>query len=285
MLSRLKTSLVAFCAMFLFTLHSLHAELAPVPALKSHVTDLTQTLTIEQQSQLEAKLATFEQQKGSQIAVLIIATTQPEAIEQYGIRVVDHWKLGREKQDDGVLLLVAKSDRKIRIEVGRGLEGAIPDIYAKRIISEVISPRFKQGDFSGGINAGVDKLTALIDDEALPPPQKQPANFDGFLQSWPLVFFGVIALGIFLRSVFGDFVGSGLNGAVFGGVALLLGVTLGAALLIVFVIFIISLMMGLSGNGHGGNYGSGYSGGSYSSGSSWGGGGGTFSGGGASGDW
>lgn len=271
--------------MFLFSSHNLHAELAPVPALKSHVTDLTQTLTIEQQNQLEAKLATFEQQKGSQIAVLIISTTQPEAIEQYSIRVVDNWKLGREKQDDGVLLLVAKSDRKIRIEVGRGLEGAIPDIYAKRIISEVISPKFKQGDFSGGINAGVDKLTALIDGETLPPPQKQSTNFDGFLQLWPLVFFGVIALGIFLRSVFGDFVGSGLNGTVFGGVALLLGFTLGAALLIVFVIFIISLMMGLSGNSHGGNYGSGYSGGSYSGGSSWGGGGGTFSGGGASGDW
>lgn len=265
---------------------NLRAELAPIPSLQNRVTDLTQTLSVEQQSQLEAKLAAFEQQKGSQIAVLIIPTTQPEAIEQYSIRVVDSWKLGREKQDDGVLLLVAKNDRKVRIEVGRGLEGAIPDIYAKRIISEVISPKFKQGDFPDGINAGLDSLMALIQGEALPAPQQQVGNFDGLMQLWPFIFFGVITFGIFLRSVFGNFVGSGLNGAIVGGVAWLLGLTLGFAVILMCIVFFVSLMTSLSGGGRGGISGGGYGGGSYSGGGGWsGGGGGTFGGGGASGDW
>lgn len=286
MFSTFKASLLALCTVLLFASCNLHAELAPIPALQNRVTDLTQTLSAEQQSQLEAKLAAFEQQKGSQIAVLIVPTTQPEVIEQYSIRVTDAWKLGREKEDDGVLLLVAKNDRKIRIEVGRGLEGAIPDVYAKRIISEVISPKFKQGDFSGGVDAGVDKLMALISGEALPAPQKQTSRFDGLMQIWPLLFFGVIAFGIFLRRVFGDFLGSSLNGAAFGGLAWLLGLTLGFALLVLLLVFFISLMTSLSGDSRGGVYGGGYGGGSHSSGGGWsGGGGGSFGGGGASGDW
>lgn len=272
--------------MLLFASSNLHAEVQPVPALNTHVTDLTQTLSTEQQIQLESKLAAFEQEKGSQIAILIIPTTQPEVIEQYSIRVVDAWKLGREKEDDGILLLVAKNDRKIRIEVGRGLEGAIPDIVAKRIISEVISPKFKQGDFAGGINLAVDRLMALVNGEALPPPQKQAKQFDGLMQIWPVIFFGAIALGVFFRSVFGRFIGSGLNGAIFGGIAWMLGLALGGALFLAFFVFVISLIAGLSGNGRGGTYGGGYGGGSYSGGGGWsGGGGGTFSGGGASGDW
>lgn len=285
MFSAVKASLLALGAVLLLASCNLHAELAPIPALKTRVTDLTQTLSGEQQSLLEARLAAFEQQKGSQIAVLIVPTTQPEAIEQYSIRVVDAWKLGREKEDDGVLLLVAKNDRKLRIEVGRGLEGAIPDIYAKRIISEIISPKLKQGDFVGGINAGVDKLIALVNGEALPAPQSQPALLDGLMQMWPLLFFGVIALGMFLRSIFGDFIGSGLNGALFGGLALVFGLAFGFALLVMFIVFLISLMTGMSGHGRSGSYGGGYGGGSYSGGGSWSGGGGSFGGGGASGGW
>lgn len=285
MSSILKVGLHVFGMALLLASYHLHAELAPFPSLQHRVTDLTHTLSVEQQSQLEAKLAAFEQQKGSQIAVLIIPTTQPEAIEQFSIRVVDSWKLGREKQDDGVLLLVAKDDRKVRIEVGRGLEGAIPDIYAKRIISEVIAPRFKQGDLSGGINAGLDSLIALIQGEALPAPKKQVGNLDGLMQLWPFILFGVITFGIFLRSIFGNFLGSGLNGAIVGGVAWLLGLTLGFAVVLMCIVFFISLMTSLSGGGHGGIASGGYGGGSYSGGGWSGGGGGTFGGGGASGDW
>ncbi|MFY9259789.1 MAG: YgcG family protein [Gallionella sp.] len=148
---------------------SAYAEVA-VPELKQRVTDLTATLNAAQIQTLETKLADFEGKKGSQIGVLIVPTTQPETIEQYSIRVVDKWKLGRKGVDDGVLLLVAKNDRKLRIEVGRGLEGALNDATAKRIIAEIITPAFKQGDFAGGIAAGVDSIIKVVNGEALPSP-------------------------------------------------------------------------------------------------------------------
>ena len=138
MIAKLKAGLLLCCTLLLLMAGSVHAELVAIPALKSRVTDLTQTLSPAEQNQLEAKLANFEQQKGSQIAVLIVSTTQPEDIAQYSIRVAESWKIGREKQDDGILVLIAKNDRKMRIEVGYGLEGAIPDLIAKRIISEVM---------------------------------------------------------------------------------------------------------------------------------------------------
>ena len=150
--------------------------LVEIPPLQARVTDLTGTLDAPQQTALEARLKALEDKKGSQLAILIVPTTQPEDIAQYSIRVVEQWKLGREKPDDGVLVLVAKDDRKLRIEVGRGLEGAIPDIYAKRIISEVIAPRFKQGDFFGGLDAGVSSLTQLIEGEALPAPAQSSTH-------------------------------------------------------------------------------------------------------------
>ena len=150
-------SLALFAWLFLASQLAL-AELAPIPDLSARVTDLTGTFSQAQAAALEQKLSAFEKQKGSQIAVLMVPTTQPEDIAQYSIRVVEKWKLGREKIDDGVLVLVAKEDHKMRIEVGYGLEGAIPDLYAKRIISEQMAPKFKQGDFAGGINDGVDSL-------------------------------------------------------------------------------------------------------------------------------
>jgi len=165
-----------------------------VPALKARVTDLTQTLSADSVQALEAKLAAFETAKGSQLAVLIVPTTQPETIEQYGIRVVDAWKLGRKGSDDGLLLLVAKDDRTVRIEVGYGLEGVIPDVVAKRVIEEVITPRFKIGDFSGGIDAGLDRLMALVNGEALPPPptnNRMSQGMDGgllFALLLPVIF-------------------------------------------------------------------------------------------------
>src|SRR5688572_8255129 len=151
----------------------------PVPPLKSRVTDSTGTLTPDQRAALEAKLATFETKKGSQVAVLMVATIKPETIEQYSIRVVEQWKLGRKRVDDGVLLIVAKDDRRMRIEVGRGLEGAIPDAIAKRIVSDMIAPRFREGDFYGGIMAGVDRILRTIEGEPLPPPKAEPRQQHG----------------------------------------------------------------------------------------------------------
>jgi len=157
--------LVLLCAAF-----AASQDLAPIPALKARVTDLTGTLSAEQIADLERRLADFEARKGSQIAVLVVPTTAPEAIDQYSIRVAEAWKVGRKGTDDGVILVVAKNDRKLRLEVGYGLEGAVPDAYAKRIIREVIAPRFQQGDFYGGITAGTQQLMRLIEGEKLPAP-------------------------------------------------------------------------------------------------------------------
>jgi uncharacterized protein len=264
------------------------AELLPVPALKARVTDLTQTLTPTERDALDAKLAAFEENKGSQIAVLLVPTTQPEDIAQYSIRVVEQWKIGREKSDDGVLVLVAKNDRKLRIEVGRGLEGAIPDLYAKRIVSDVIGPKFKRGDFAGGLDAGVDSLIGLVDGEALPAPVNRAASGIDIGNILPILLFGGLITGLILRSIFGTFLGSAFNGGLIGGVIILLGLALSAAVVFGIIAFFFTMMMGSRGlGGYSGGMGGGYGGGGWSGGgsSSWGGGGGSFGGGGASGDW
>ena len=142
----------------------------PVPALEARVTDLTGTLTAEQRGALEESLRAFEALKGAQLAVLLVPTTAPETIEQYAIRVAEAWKLGRKGVDDGLLLLVATDDRRMRIEVGYGLEGAVPDAIAKRVIAETITPYFRQGDIPGGIEAGMQQLMRVVDGEPLPPP-------------------------------------------------------------------------------------------------------------------
>jgi len=268
--------------------NSAQAELLPVPALKARVTDLTQTLTPTERTALEDKLVAFEAKKGSQIAVLLVPTTQPEDIAQYSIRVVDQWKIGREKSDDGILVLVAKNDRKLRIEVGRGLEGAIPDLYAKRIISDVIGPKFKQGDFAGGLDAGVDSLIGLVDGEALPAPENRAASGIDIGNILPMLLFGGLITGLILRSIFGTFLGSAINGGLIGGVIMLFGLALSAAAVFGIIAFFFTMMMGSRGlGGYSGGIGGGYGGGGWSGGgsSSWGGGGGSFGGGGASGDW
>ena len=151
------------------------AAQVPVPTLSARVTDQTGTLDSGEQQSLESTLAAFEKNKGSQIAVLIVPTTGDETIEQYSIRVVDAWKLGRKGVDDGILLLVAKDDHKVRIEVGRGLEGAVPDALANRIIDEAIVPKVKQGDFAGGPSDGTARLIGLVNGEPLPPPKPHGA--------------------------------------------------------------------------------------------------------------
>jgi uncharacterized protein len=299
MFSILKNSLLALCTSLLLVSAIAQAELAAVPPLKSLVTDLTATLSPSDAAQLDAKLKAFETEKGSQIAVLIVPTTQPEDIAQYSIRVVEQWKIGRKKQDDGVLILVAKDDRKMRIEVGRGLEGAIPDLYAKRIIAEDIAPHFKQGDMVGGLNAGVDKVSGLISGENLAPPTQ---NNDGPVgdfhlgQYWPFYLVGILFLGNILTRILGRFFGSSATAGIVGGVTGLLsiwpmGIFAGVAAFIVTLFWFSSggftANSGRAARSSGGGWSSG--GGSWggtSGGSSWGGGGGgDFGGGGASGGW
>ena len=268
------------------------AELVAIPDLSERVTDLTQSLSIADKAQIEEKLSAFEKKKGSQIAVLMVPSTKPEEIDQYSIRVVEKWKIGRKKVDDGILILVAKEDHKIRIEVGYGLEGAVPDVTAKRVISEIIAPKFKQGNFAGGLSDGIDKLIGLVDGEALPAPIASKhkfgiADISGLL---PILLFGGLISGLFLRSLFGTFPGSFVNGSLIGGILWFFGLSLLGAGLLALIAFFITMMLG----GHGINgYHRGYtggmgSGGGFSSGGGgdvFSGGGGGFGGGGASGSW
>lgn len=252
-----------------------------VPQLSRRVTDLTATLSTTQADELESRLAAFEARKGSQIAVLIVPTTRPEDIAQFGIRVAEQWKIGRTRIDDGVILIVAKDDRALRLEVGYGLEGAIPDAVAKRVIAETITPHFKAGDFYGGIEAGVQQLMQLIEGEPLPPPaaQARAGTEDMFV---PLIVGGLIA-GWLLSTLMGRPAAAGIAGLGSGVVgAMVMGLT-PILLLIAFFVF-----AGVaSGFHHGGGWSSGGRGGGGGGfgGGSWGGGGGGFGGGGASGSW
>lgn len=261
------------------------AEVA-VPPLKARVTDLTGTLRPAQQAALEQTLQAFEEKKGSQIAVLIVPTTQPEPIEQYAIRVAESWKLGRKGVDDGVLLLVAKNDRKLRIEVGYGLEGAIPDVVAKRIISEIISPRFKQGDYYGGVSAGVERIIKAVEGEPLPEKKKSSGSKGRkppISSDWlGLAFVAAVFIGGVLGTLFGQFIGGLVAGSVAALIAWLLFASSMVALGIGVFVFIFTLIGRRSGGGGWASGGGGWSGGD-SGGFS--GGGGDFGGGGASGDW
>ncbi|MGE0583277.1 MAG: YgcG family protein [Steroidobacteraceae bacterium] len=269
----------------------------PVPPLTARVTDTTGTLSAAQKAALEAKLEVFEREKGAQVAVLMVATTQPEDIAQYSIRVVDAWKLGRAQPDDGALLLVAKDDRRLRIEVGYGLEGVLPDAIASRIIREAIVPRLQQGDYYGAIDAGVDRLLAVIRGEALPPPdarwQGEGAKNRG-AQLLPMLFFGVLVASGVLRAIFGRGLGSLLTGGAVGVVVYLVLATLGVSLAAGVGAWLLSLLLSAAGGGHWssgprhGGWGGGWGGGGFGGGGlggGFGGGGGGFGGGGASGRW
>ncbi len=261
------------------------AEVA-VPPLTQRVTDLTATLDAQQSQALEARLAEFEKSKGAQLAVLIVPTTQPETIEQYGIRVVEAWKLGRKNVDDGALLLVAKNDRTLRIEVGYGLEGVLTDLTSHRIIDEVIVPYFKRGEFYAGIDAGMTAIMKVVQGEPLPAPQSQRTavseKYD--IQSMLFVAFGlVVVVGGMLRALLGRFPAAVLMGGVLGGLAWLLVAPLLVAVLVGLMAFVFVLLGG-SRHGFGGYHGGGFGGGGFGGGGFSGGGGG-FGGGGASGRW
>ncbi|PMS18345.1 hypothetical protein C0Z18_17360 [Trinickia dabaoshanensis] len=256
-----------------------------VPPLTARVTDETGTLTPEQKSALEQTLAQFERRKGTQIAVLIVPTTQPETIEQYSLRVVEQWKLGRRAIDDGALLIVAKNDRTLRIEVGYGLEGALNDAVSSRIIREIIVPRFREGDFYGGIAEGVNRMIGVADGEALPPPKSGAGRESSDL--WrlaPIVFMLAVALGGALRAIFGRLPGA----AIAGGGAALVAWWLTSALFATIAAGLLAFVFTLAGTGLGGyvgTYGFGRRGGSGDRNGGFHGGGGGFGGGGASGRW
>ncbi len=264
-----------------------------VPPLKARVTDLTGTLSANELRSLEDTLAAFERNKGSQIAVLMLASTRPETIEQYSIRVADAWKIGRAGVGDGVILVIAKNDHRLRIEVGRGLEGAIPDAIASRVIREVIAPHLLNGDFGGGIAAGVSALMRLIDGEPLPPPRSPGAQDRPDFQSiFVMLMVLVVVAGGILRAVFGRLVGSSLVGAIAGAAAWFVAGTLIAGIGAAIAGFLFTLAFGTSAGryvsrgGLGGWNGGGWSGGGWSGGGGgFSGGGGDFGGGGASGRW
>jgi len=255
----------------------------PVPALTARVIDQTATLTSEQKAELERKLREFELRKGSQIAVLIVPSTAPETVEQYALRVAEEWKLGRKGIDDGALLLVAKNDRAVRIEVGYGLEGALNDATASRIIREIIVPRFREGDFFGGISAGVDAMMRVIQGEPLPEPKRPGVADGGIGQVIPVLLILALVAGSLLRAILGRFLGGIVTGALVGALAWLLVGALAVALIAAVIAFIFTLF---GGGGYGGRYGGGFSGrGGGFSGGGFRGGGGSFGGGGASGRW
>jgi len=269
-----------------------------VPPLRAHVTDLTGTLSARQIEDLESRLASFDRAKGSQIAVLMLPSTQPETIEEYSIRVADAWKIGRARVDDGVILIVAKNDRKLRAEVGRGLEGAIPDAIAKRVIAEVITPHFKANDFYGGIAAGTDTFMKLIEGEGLPAP-RSGVTVNGIhhavdFQTIFWLFIALVATHALLQRVFGRVVGAGISGGIVGAIVWAVAGVLVFAILGGLIGFVIALVNGM-GSRRGGWTSGGWPGGGWSSGGGFGGGGfggggfsgggGGFSGGGASGSW
>jgi uncharacterized protein len=290
----LKRWLVRAAAVALLAVPALAAADVAVPPLKAHVTDLTGTLSAPQIQDLESRLSDFERSKGSQVAVLLLPTTQPETIEQYSIRVADAWKIGRARVDDGAILIVAKDDRKLRIEVGRGLEGAIPDAVAKRVVSDVIAPHFRGGDFYGGISAGTDALIQLIEGEPLPAPSGQAPvqslHGDPFQLVIVLVFAAFILGSVFSRLI-GRSLGAVATGGIIGMLVWVLAGVLVAAAVSGFLAFVLVLLSGAFslGGGRGGWPGGGFGGGGFGGGGFGGGGfsggGGGFSGGGASGSW
>ncbi len=253
-------------------------------------------------ARIEAKLKTLEEKKGSQLAVLIVPSTQPEEIEQYGIRVAEAWKLGRKGVDDGAILIVAKNDRRVRIEVGYGLEGAMPDAIASRIVAETVTPHFKLGDYDGGVEAGIDQMISVVNGEPLPEPDRKWEHHSGggLVNMLPLLLIGVFVASGVLRAMFGRVFGSLATGGLAGGIVWLLSHLLPIGIGAGVVAFLFAMLAGSStrrwtgggglggglggfGGGFGGGLGRGGFGGGGGGGFS--GGGGGFGGGGASGSW
>jgi uncharacterized protein len=276
-------------------------DVLPVPALSGRVIDQTGTLSAAQAQALTDKLAAIETKRGAQIVVLMVPTTAPEDIAAYAQRIADSWKLGRASIGDGVLVVVAKNDRKMRIEVMKALEGAIPDLAARRIIAEQMTPAFKANDFAGGLNAAIDQLDARIGGEGLPEPaQTGGANrgergFD--LQDLTIfLFIAVPIIGSVASGLFGRKLGSLATAGVAGGIAWWITASLLAAGGVGLLALIMTGLLGIGGRGRGGGSGGGpiiwgggggggFGGGGGDGGGFSSGGGGDAGGGGASGSW
>jgi len=285
----------ALCAL-LFAFGAL-AEI-PVPKLAARVTDQTGSLTASDRDALEAKLRDFEQKRGSQVAVLIVPTIGDETIEEFAGRVTDAWQLGRKGVDDGVLLVVAQKERKIRIQTGRGVQGTLTDALSRRIVSDIVAPRFRNGDFAGGITEGVDAIMKAIEGEELPLPKPRSgsakvdtvSSYSDFL--W-MAFFMVPVVGMVLRGMFGRFFGASATSGLTGVAGWLVFGSLGFGIVAAVLAFLFTLFVGSGlsrgiGGGMGGWGGGGFGGGGFGGGGGGGGfsgGGGSFDGGGASGSW
>jgi uncharacterized protein len=269
------------------------------------VTDQAGTLTPAEREALEAKLQAFEQAKGSQVAVLIVPSLGPEVIEEFAGRVTDEWKLGRKGVDDGVLFVIAQQERKLRIHTGRGVQGTLTDALSRRIVADIVAPRFRTGDFAGGINAGVDAIFKAIEGEELPLPQPgratQPRvdSMSSFGNLLILGLFLIPVVAMVTRSIFGRFLGAGATSAIAGGAAWMILGSIAIGVVAALIAFLFTLFSGMGSRGvtRGGGWGGGYipsggggwggggGGGGGFGGGGFGGGGGGFDGGGASGSW
>ncbi|WP_421877077.1 TPM domain-containing protein [Marinoscillum sp.] len=277
------------------------AQDVQIPELEGYVTDQTSTLSSGEKNALERKLYEFQQAKGSQVRVVIISTTGEETIEQFTIRLAEQWKIGRGGVDDGVILLFVMSDRKMRIEVGYGLEGALTDALSKRIISNVITPEFRSGHFYQGIDSGVDVVLSAINGEELPPAvsKQRTSENDGGGGNWALAiivfaFFGAAILKAILHKALGKKKSVGIVSVI----VFIIGWLIAGFFASLFITAVVAIFMSVpSGGGRGGRGGGGMywsggfggsSGGGFSGGGGFGGfsgGGGGFGGGGASGGW
>ena len=286
---------IALLGMLALASAALALDPLPVPALAGRLIDQTGTLSAAEQQQLSAQLEAIEASRGAQVVVLLVPSTQPEDIAAYAQRVADSWKIGRRDVGDGVLVVVAKNDRRVRIEVAKALEGAIPDLAASRIIGEAITPAFKAGDFAGGLRAGIARIDARIAGEGLPAPEARRADGGGF--DWQdlaiFLFVGAPIAGAVLTAVFGRKLGALATGGVLGTLGWWLTASLFVGGLAGLIALVLVGVMGVGSRsgvgrgggpviwgGHGGGFGGGRGGGGFSSG-----GGGDFGGGGASGSW
>lgn len=289
----------------------------PVPELTARVIDQTNTLDPIERKGLEEKLANFEQSKGTQIVILMVPTTHPEDIASYANRVANAWKIGRKDVGDGIVIIVAKDDRQVRIEVAKTLEGAVPDLAAKLVIDDAITPKFRAGDFAGGLRDGVDQLIARINGEPLPAPKPQSAQPHGSrgqgMDWFSVVIFLFFAAPIAAR-VLGGIFGRKLGALVSAGGIGFLTLLFTSSLVMAVIAGLFGLLIGFFSGGGGGPFGggpfagrrSGWGGPVFFPGGGWGGGGrsggwggggggggggfssgggGDFGGGGASGNW
>ena len=286
---------IALISLSPFLSQAAEGDTIAIPKLEKRVTDTTATIPAAEIEKITARIRAFEEKKGGQIAVLVVSSTAPEAIFDYSLRVAEAWKLGRAGVDDGVLFVIAKDDRKMQILTGPGVQGVMTDVVSRRIIAEVVAPRFREGNFGGGIYEGVDKIANVIDGEALPPPvQKKKGSATQGSSSSNFLFLAVFAtffVAPMLRAMLGRFMGASATAGITGAAAWWIAGGLFFPIIAGVIVFIVALLYGMGGGSRGGGGGwvggGGWGGGSSGGGGgdSFSGGGGGFDGGGASGDW